>query len=160
MNLSSIFFSSIHRYLLLGIPIPVTHGGLGKIITIFQMRFFFYRNVLLFFCLQLGLCLIDKFVSKCPIDMFVSKFQIRECLGTGRGKDKPQPEPMIALSHYSDVMMSALASQITSLTIVRSFRHISKKTSKFRVTGLCEGNSPVSGEFPAHRISNAENVSI
>ena len=36
----------------------------------------------------------------------------------------------------------------------------SKKTSKLRVTGLCEGNSPVTGEFPAQRASNAENVSI
>ena len=36
----------------------------------------------------------------------------------------------------------------------------SKKTSKLRVTGLCEGNSPVIGEFPAQKASNAENVSI
>ena len=36
----------------------------------------------------------------------------------------------------------------------------SKKTSKLLVTGLCEGNSPVTGEFPAQRASNAENVSI
>ena len=36
----------------------------------------------------------------------------------------------------------------------------SKKTSKLRVTGLCEGNSPVTGEFPAQRTSNVENVSI
>ena len=40
------------------------------------------------------------------------------------------------------------------------FRHRSKKTSKLRVTGLCAGNSPVTGEFPAQRASNAENVSI
>ena len=44
--------------------------------------------------------------------------------------------------------MSAMASQITSLTIiylaVYSSRR-SKKTSKFRVTGLCEGNSPHKG---------------
>ena len=40
------------------------------------------------------------------------------------------------------------------------FQHRSKKTSKLRVTGLCQGNSPVTGEFPAHRASNAENVSI
>ena len=33
----------------------------------------------------------------------------------------------------------------------RSFRCISKKTSKLRVTGLCAGNSPVTGEFPAQR---------
>ena len=35
-----------------------------------------------------------------------------------------------------------------------------KKTSKLRVIGLCEGNSPGTGEFPALRASNAENVSI
>ena len=36
----------------------------------------------------------------------------------------------------------------------------SKKTSKLRVTGLCAGNSPVTGEFPAQMASNAENISI
>ena len=39
-------------------------------------------------------------------------------------------------------------------------RRRSKKTSKLRVTGLCEGNSPVTGEFPAQGASNASNVSI
>ena len=42
----------------------------------------------------------------------------------------------------------------------RLFRRRSKKTSKLCVTSLCEGNSPVTGEFPAQRASNAENVSI
>ena len=55
--------------------------------------------------------------------------------------------------------MSAIASQITSLTIVYSRRR-SKKTSKLRVTGICEGNSPVIGEFPVQRACNTENVSI
>ena len=40
------------------------------------------------------------------------------------------------------------------------FMHRSKKTLKLPVTGLCEGNSPVTGEFPAQRARNAENVSI
>ena len=59
--------------------------------------------------------------------------------------------------------MSVIASQITSLTIVYSTvysRRRLKKTSKLRVIGLCVGNSPVAGEFPAQRASNAENVSI
>ena len=30
----------------------------------------------------------------------------------------------------------------------------------FSVTGLCVGNSPLTGKFPAQRASNAENVSI
>ena len=42
----------------------------------------------------------------------------------------------------------------------RLFRRRSKKISKLRVTGLCEGNSPVTGEFPAQKASSAENVSI
>ena len=40
------------------------------------------------------------------------------------------------------------------------FRLGSNKTSKLRVTGLCAGNSPGTGEFPAQMASNAENVSI
>ena len=65
--------------------------------------------------------------------------------------------------HYNDVIMSSMAPQITSLTIVYSTVYSSgrsKKTSKLRVTGLCEGNSPVTGEFPAHRAQYAKNVSI
>ena len=42
----------------------------------------------------------------------------------------------------------------------RLFRCRSKKTSKLRVTELCAGNSPETGEFPAQRASYAENVSI
>ena len=59
--------------------------------------------------------------------------------------------------------MGAIASQITSFTIVYStvlFRRRSKKTSKLRVTGLYVGNSPGTGDFPAQMASNAENVTI
>ena len=42
----------------------------------------------------------------------------------------------------------------------RLIRCRSKKSSKVRVTGLCAGNSPETGEFPAQRASDAENVSI
>ena len=55
--------------------------------------------------------------------------------------------------HYSDAIISAMASQIISLTIVYSIIYSGEdqeKTSKLRVTGLCAGNSP----------ENAENVSI
>ena len=40
----------------------------------------------------------------------------------------------------------------------RLFRR--RSTSKLRVTGLCAGNSPGTGEFPAQMTSNAENVCI
>ena len=60
--------------------------------------------------------------------------------------------------HYNDVKMVAIASKITSLTIVYST--VYNKTWKLRVTGLGVGNSAGTGEFPARMASNAENVSI
>ena len=50
--------------------------------------------------------------------------------------------------------------QLHHCLLNRSFRRRSKKTSKLRVTGLCAGNSPGTGEFPAQMASNTENVSI
>ena len=44
--------------------------------------------------------------------------------------------------------------------INRFFRLRSKLTSKLCVTGLCVGNSPGTGEFPAQMASNTETVSI
>ena len=70
---------------------------------------------------------------------------------------------LVNLRHYSDVIMSAMASQITRITIVYPSVYSGadqRKRSKLRVTGLCEGKSPVSGEFPAQRAINAKNVSI
>ena len=64
--------------------------------------------------------------------------------------------------HYSDVIMGAMASQISSLTIVYStvYSGRSNKISRLRGTGLCAGNSPVIGEFHTQMAGNAENVSI
>ena len=42
----------------------------------------------------------------------------------------------------------------------RLFRRRSNKTWKLHVTGLCAGNSPATGEFPAQMASYAENGSI
>ena len=58
--------------------------------------------------------------------------------------------------------MGAMASQIASLTIVYSTvcSGADQKISKLRVTGLCVGNSPVTGEFPTQMANNAENVFI
>ena len=70
--------------------------------------------------------------------------------------DSPQKGPL----HYTDVIMTKMASQITSLAhhclLNCLFRHRSKKTSKLCVTRLYAGNSPVISEFPAHRASNTE----
>ena len=53
--------------------------------------------------------------------------------------------------------MSAMTSQITGVSIVCSTVGI---VPELRVTGLCAGNLPMTGEFPAQKASNAENVSI
>ena len=42
----------------------------------------------------------------------------------------------------------------------RLFRRRSKKTSKLRISGLCEGSPPVTGGFSSQKASNAENVFI
>ena len=42
----------------------------------------------------------------------------------------------------------------------RLFRCRSEKTSKLRITGLCEGNPPVTGRFPSQRVSTKKNFSI
>ena len=69
---------------------------------------------------------------------------------------------MVSTLHYNDVIMSAFATQITSVSIVCSTvgSGADKKHKKNRVTGLCLGNLPVAGEFPAQKASNAGNVSI
>ena len=58
--------------------------------------------------------------------------------------------------------MDTMASQITNphgCLLNRLYKCRSKKTSKLRVTGLCAGNSPGTGEFPTQMASNEENVS-
>ena len=59
--------------------------------------------------------------------------------------------------------MGAVASQITSLTIVYSIVYSDADQRKYQRSALlaiCAGNSPETGEFPAQIASNAENVSI
>ena len=65
--------------------------------------------------------------------------------------------------HYSDVIMSPMVSPITSLTIVYSTVYSGADQRKHQSSAslvFCEGNSLETGEFPAQRASNAENVSI
>ena len=63
--------------------------------------------------------------------------------------------------HYDDVIMGAMASQITRLTIVYSTVYSDADQRKHQSSAslaFCAGNSP--GEFPAQMASNAENLSI
>ena len=63
--------------------------------------------------------------------------------------------------HYNDVIMNTMASQITSLTIIYSSVYSGADQRKHQSSAsLAFVNSPVTGEFPTQRASNAENVSI
>ena len=67
--------------------------------------------------------------------------------------------PYIALQWRHNGRLESPASRLfTQLFIQTQIKN--NKTSKLRVTGLCEGNSPGTGEFPAQMASNAENISI
>ena len=64
--------------------------------------------------------------------------------------------PTKKTTHYNDVIMGTIASQITSLTIVYSTVYsdaVQRNTKAMR-------HWPLSGEFPTQMASNAENVSI
>ena len=57
--------------------------------------------------------------------------------------------------------MGATTSQITILTIVHWTVHAGgdkRIHKKLRVTGLCDENAPVTGEFPTQWASDAENL--
>ena len=66
----------------------------------------------------------------------------------------------IALQRLNNTLDGVSNHQLHDCLLNRLFRRRSKKTSKLRVTGLCERNSPVTVEFLAQMASNAENVSI
>ena len=99
--------------------------------------------------------------TRAAVALIIGKPSIRgfSCLDCPSYKGAMMPTRI----HYSGVIIGAMTSQIASLTIVYSAVYSGAdqiKTSKLCVTGLCEGNSPVTGEFPAQRSSNEENFSI
>ena len=85
------------------------------------------------------------------------------------GNWKPTPVNIFVLFHDDTIYIYQSCDNIPmtpwwarwylKLPASRLLRRRSKKTAKPRVTGLYEGNSPVSGEFPAQSASNAENIS-
>ena len=62
--------------------------------------------------------------------------------------------------HYNDVKMSSMASQITTLTIVYSTVNSGTEHESSESLAFVRGNLPVTGEFPAQKVSNSEHVSI
>ena len=71
----------------------------------------------------------------------------------------PCYDPWIPLQWYHNARGSVSNHQRLHRLLNCWFRRTSKKTPKLRVTGLCAGNSPVTGEFPHKRLVT-RNVSI
>ena len=111
------------------------------------------------------------------IYMSVMAYQITSnstvCLKIVYGDDKHQNSTLLAFCEWKQMVSNAETlrwrhngidgvsnHQPHHCLLNRLFGCRSKKTSKLRVTGLCAGNSPGTGEFPAQMASNAENVSI
>ena len=76
------------------------------------------------------------------------------------------PLPPRLISHTHIITMTSywarwrLTSQPHYCLLKRKFSRRQKNASNLRVTVLCAGNSPVTGEFPAQMASNAEKISI
>ena len=75
-------------------------------------------------------------------------------------ENKASPHLSLALQWRHNARDGVSNHQPHGCLLNRLFRRESKKTAKLRVAGLCAGNSPGIGEFPAQMASNAENVSI
>ena len=67
---------------------------------------------------------------------------------------------LINHKHSQSIFNCIFSIQLHHCLPNRLFGCRSEKTSKLRVTGLCAGNSPETGEFSAQMASNAENVTI
>ena len=84
---------------------------------------------------------------------------LSKLIGTCSDKEKSmQP----SAEHYIDVIMTTMASQITSLTVVYSIVYSDADQRKHQSSAslaFC-GEFTGTGEFPAQIASNAENVSI
>ena len=113
----------------------------------------------------------SRITTKCMLKSLLHKqtFKILSNTDIITGSVDQLPSSGVWTSTESDIIMSESTiwmewgvsnHQPHECLLNRLFRHRSKKTSKLRVTGLCVGNSPGTGEFPAQMASYAENVSI
>ena len=110
-----------------------------------------------------------NYSTTCAV-VYVREFNYRQISNIRRAKSQnlnvsrlvlqlSLPNPYILQWHHNEWDGVSNHRRLDCL-LSRLFRRRSKKKSKFRVTGLCEGNSPVTGEFSAQRASNADFFSI
>ena len=114
------------------------------------------RNILTFFIISPSLCPSNaRGPSHVTVIVLTENSDINlkgvEHVGLNRGTH---------IFLYNDVIMGAIASQITSLTIVYSTVYSDADQRKHQGTASLAGNSPETDDFPTQMASNAENVSI
>ena len=125
-----------------------------------NMEMFPFDDIIMVFCTCFGYVISSYLSHVRNLPIFFRVTSLDYFIGLPQCQWS-NPELMCIISHYNDVIMSAMALQITSLMIVYSIVYWDADQRKHQnVTGLCVGNSPVTGEFPAQRASNSENVSI
>ena len=105
----------------------------------------------------------------CDIGLFAIKIHITHscdstaapalggATGTATGS-RQQSQRASMTSQWARWRLKSPASLLFTQLFIQA--QIKETTSKLRVTGRCGGNSPVTGEYPAHRASSAVNVSI
>ena len=98
---------------------------------------------------------ISNFISHFIMDVITYP-----CWDYSQGVCSCTPHPHIPLQWRHNGHNSVPNHQPYDCLLNRLFRRRSKNTSKLRATGLCAGNSPGTGEFPAQMASYTENVSI
>ena len=133
-----------------------------------QSTNYFLDATLIFDWLYIKVPSVDFWISDIPVlakvpfrslpsHWYVTESPQRSC------KEPHQIWPWYSIDdHYDDVIMGAMASQITSLTIVYSTVYSGADQRKHQSSASLAfaGKSPGTGEFPAQMASNAENVSI
>ena len=102
-------------------------------------------------------------LARCNISKIDLVWHWRDCYAffrIGTGGLRPLSTSRLSLRWRHNGRDSVSNHQPYDCLLNRLFRRRWKKTSKLCVAGLCAGNSPGTGEFPAQMASNAENFSI
>ena len=92
------------------------------------------------------LCIPFYFFRECNFVTYNVDMFMWTCCHVKRYSDSTSPIPLQWRHNGRDGVSNH---QPNDCLLNRLFRRRSKKTAKFRVTDLCAGNSPVTGEFPA-----------
>ena len=140
---------------------------------------YFFESVYFYVCIKKRLCIQTTHTALISRCFLCAVFLLRgflECLQRSRAI-----KAKCIMNERKTYLPTVMASVQTLMSKLRSLqwrynghdgisnyhpyhcllnRLFSGRTSKLRVTGLCEENSPVTGEFPTQRASNTENISI